>query len=177
MRSQIYYGNKVNTSTFRQNNQSWVVTNSPNCFVYAINGGFDKPKFIEDISSSSTFFEKPHEYSENLIYKPIEKDKIWIYHQNINNNHECTESVAIIDEKFSNNSIGNSIKIANKILKNINDFEINENLKVIEIKDMFECSNSKKWIDTLLTIIKRIDIFKYKICDTTNYLKRVTNQV
>ena len=130
----MYLGNKLDTSTFRKGNQSWVVTDYPNCLACPNNGAFDKLDCIDNLSVSSIFSEKPHEFSNNVNYLLIPKDKVWIYYNYLNKDHECSESAAFIKDKYLNSSFSNSIKIANKIIKNIEDFQINYSSTPNDIK-------------------------------------------
>lgn len=175
MISQIYLGNKVDTSKFKNKSQSWVITNSPNCIAFPLNGGFDKPDFIENLCSSSILEEKPYEFSKNIAFYHLQKDQIWLYYSKLNSNHECLESICTMKDNQFNKVISNAIKISNKIIKNIDDLQINHENTPKQILDLVSISDTKKWIDSLMIIIVRLNIYNSKLYQTTNYLKRITN--
>jgi hypothetical protein len=172
--SQMYLGNKIDTSTFKNNNQSWVVSSNPNCLTIPMDGGFDSPKCIKYISSSNILQEKPT-CDSFYKYTLIKNNQLWLYNNIINKEHECIESVATINENDVNSSFSNCIKIANKIIRNIDDLQINYNSTPKEVLDMFNSSDTSKWINSLMTIINRLDISKTSIHTTNMFLKRITN--
>ena len=55
------------------------------------------------------------------------------------------------------------------------DLQINYNSTPNEVLDMFNSSDTSKCINTLMTIINRLDISKTSIHTTNMFLKRITN--
>jgi len=174
LKTQMYLGNKIDTSKFKKDNQSWVISSNPNCLTVPLYGGFDAPECIQHICLSNILKEKP-ECDSNYKYVPIKKEQLWFYHNITNKDHECIDSVATIHEHCLNSSFANCIKVANKVLRNIDDLQINYHSTPNEVLDMFNSSETSRWINSLITIVNRLDITKTSILPTSKFLKRITH--